>query len=102
MSLCLLAILIASPALAEGGAAEHQRAHPERHGARKAPIEMQHAPQRRLERAAGAVEIEPWHHASEANQARLVKSRALLFRILLIFSVDPLPGAPVKRFADLS
>src|SRR5262249_22791106 len=44
----------------------HQRAPSERHGAREAPIDVEHAPQRGLERAPCPAEAEAFHPALAA------------------------------------
>jgi len=53
---------------------DHQRAHTQRHAARKPPVEVQHAPQRRLERAAHTIETDPLHTGP------LPRLRALLYQ----------------------
>jgi hypothetical protein len=42
-------------------AVDHQGAYTQRHGAGEAPVEVERAPQRRLERASGPLEREPFN-----------------------------------------
>src|SRR5262249_47125619 len=73
-------------------AVDHQRAHAQRHAAREAPVEPQHAPQRQFERTAYAFEAAPFHPAlvrlryrrSDGDRLRLVKSLDLPFRTIPI------------------
>src|SRR6516165_9957013 len=83
---------------------DHQRARAERHRACEAPIDVQQAPQRRLERTAGPTEAEGFHAVAAskwANRARLVKSASLLSRRVLTYDIYG-AGTSVKRFAELT